>query len=199
MDETEKIINILADFGDQAVSLYRSLSSRQEVRTAAIAAVAASLVTWGLLRNSQTTLPKAEAKYEIEEALPQPAGVAATELTEQENEIEEELDGIVDHEEKWDQHAAEFCRKENVPNIRSYYKATSAGTGLFTARREEPVMYKEKTLPKKPIKKTPRRVTPAKATLSTKPKKLTPRTSPTKLTPRTSPRKSTRNPYGDTF
>ena len=65
MDETEKIINILVDIGDQAVSLYRSLSSRQEVRTAAIAAVAASLVTWGLLRNSQTTLPNVEVQHRL--------------------------------------------------------------------------------------------------------------------------------------
>ena len=52
--------------------------------------------------------------------MPQPAGVATSELVEETagiEEDEEELDGLVDQENKWDQHAAEFCRKEKYALI----------------------------------------------------------------------------------
>ena len=54
MDDTQQIINLLAELGDRIGSLTRDLSSRPEIRKAAIA-ITGSLFIWTVLRNNQKT------------------------------------------------------------------------------------------------------------------------------------------------
>merc|ERR1712098_205621 len=111
---------------------------------------------------------------------------------------------------KWARHTEEFCRKERVPTIQSYYKSPSLeNSSGWQTHREPPVALRVEPVrnPASRVKKTtkantPRRVIPPSAKFSAVPSRLStaspsPRDrSPTrKSTPKSSPRTKKTSPY----
>merc|ERR1712126_530524 len=183
--EDKKIVEMIESverLGNWAGEKLFELSNRPIVVTGVSVAVA-SLVSWKL------------AKCLTEDT-----------LEELEDEISEET-----LEDKWNKHTEEFCKKQSIPTVHSYYnprmEESYAERGWQTQRdpvnrstrsstTAQPVATK-----RAPIRKTPRRPSPAKmSTMSTSSSLRSPsptKSSSKKLTPKTTPRKSNRKPYGD--
>merc|ERR1711917_212572 len=193
--EDIKIIEMIESverLGNWAGEKLVELSNRPLVVTGVSVAVA-SLVSW--------KLAKCLTGEKLEEIIPKQS--AATE-----QKVEEES---LSPEDKWNKHTEEFCKKQSIPSVHSYYnprmEESYAERGWQTQRdpvnrstrsstTAQPVATK-----RTPIRKTPRRPSPAKmSTMSTTSSLRSPsptKSSSKKLTPKTTPRKSNRKPYGD--
>merc|ERR1712168_1295327 len=186
--EDKKIFEMIESverLGNWAGEKFVELSNRPLVVTGVSVAVA-SLVSW--------KLAKCFTEDKLEDEI-------------SEEKVEEELSP----EDKWNKHTEEFCKKQSIPSVHSYYnprmEENYAERGWQTQR--EPVNRSTRSsttaqpvaTKRAPIRKTPRRPSPTKlSTMSTTSSLRSPsptKSSSKKLTPKTTPRKSTRKPYGD--
>merc|ERR1712137_156419 len=202
--EDRKIVEMIESverLGNWAGEKLVELSNRPLVVTGVSVAVA-SLVSWKLAKClTEDKLEDEISEEKLEEIIPKQS--AATE-----QKVEEES---LSSEDKWNKHTEEFCKKQSVPSVHSYYNPrmdeSYAERGWQTQRdpvnrstrsstTAQPVARK-----RTPIRKTPRRPSPAKmSTMSTVSSLRSPsptKSSSKKLTPKTTPRKSNRKPYGD--
>merc|ERR1719370_627359 len=182
--------------GDKIVEL-----SNKPLVVTGISVAVASLVSWKLAKCASSW--NEDKQEELEEIIPKQS--AATKVEEEEDEV------ILSPEDKWNRHTEEFCKKQSIPSVHSYYnprmEENYAERGWQTQRdpvnrstrsstTAQPVATK-----RAPIRKTPRRPSPAKmSTMSTASSLRSPsptKSSSKKLTPKTTPRKSNRKPYGD--
>merc|ERR1719192_104844 len=178
------------------------LSNRPLVVTS-VSVVVASLISWKLAKcwNEDKIAEKSEEKDDV--MIPKQSAAAAENVTEESLSVED----------KWNKHTEEFCKKQSIPNVHSYYnpriEESYTEKGWQTQRDPVNRMTRSTTTAKpivtkkSPIRKTPRRPSPTKMLTmsplrSTSPTKLA-SSSSKKSTPRTSPRKSNRKPYGPDF
>merc|ERR1712147_230408 len=208
--EEQKIVELIESverLGSWAGEKLVELSNRPIVVTGVSVAVA-SLVSWKLAKCclAEDKLEDGRLEEQLEEITPKQS--AATE-----QKVKEET---LSPEDKWNKHTEEFCKKQSIPSVQSYYnprmEESYAERGWQTQRdtidrstRPSTTKTQSITTKKAPIRKTPRRPSPAKmSTMSTtsplrssSPTKLA--SSSKKLTPKTTPRKSIRKPYGPDF
>merc|ERR1712126_114677 len=200
--EDKKIVEMIESIerlGNWTGEKIVELSNRPLVVTGVSVAVA-SLVSWKLskcLTEDKLEEPEDEISEEkLEEIIPKQS--AATEQKEE----------SLSPEDKWNKHTEEFCKKQSIPSFHSYYnprmEESYAERGWQTQRdpvnrstrsstTAQPVATK-----RAPIRKTPRRPSPAKMSTSSSLRSPSPtKSSSKKLTPKTTPRKSNRKPYGD--
>merc|ERR1719370_1325143 len=152
--------------GDKIVEL-----SNKPLVVTGISVAVASLVSWKLAKCASSW--NEDKQEELEEIIPKQS--AATKVEEEEDEV------ILSPEDKWNRHTEEFCKKQSIPSVQSYYdpKVGYTERGWQTHRD--------------PVNRTTRSTTATTSKLSTmSTSSMSPlrSTSPTKSAKKSTPRSS---------